>query len=299
MEKINEQTINYSEAEKLYWKRKNCLSLMQKEKLTADNFFIHALILTTLPAGDKKEKKEKVVAKRLTGKEKAAITAATKREVKALNAGPLPPYEIIIPAPGMGHLNAAELCTMTAPLFITIVAIKEFQDANPPVSDCSDLYDLLFPLSNIGRKISDSDKKKRDVLVRQLRNKFLSCLKSCALLADGNMALYLLIGSPVKRKGTRSGKDLKACEFKLHLNSGRGKVKLTCLEIAGAKGYLIRWGTGVYNPLTWSTQSGGATQIVSSNFLPGDYINFVMIAFKGDGSEGDIANIQGCNIPYS
>ncbi len=296
---MNEKTIEFSEAERLYWKRKNCKSLMQEEKHREDNYFVYITILSIQEEGKKKVKKDVVVAKLLTVKEKAAITAATKRERKALYAGPPPPYEIITPAPGMSNLNAAELCKMTAPLFITIGAIPEFIAANPPVSDCSDLYDMLFPLSNIGRKISDSDKKKRDILVRQLRNKFLSCLKSCALLADGNMALYLLIGSPVKRKGTRSGKDLKACVFKLHQKSGRGKIKITCDDVVGAKGYIVRWGKGDYDPTTWSTQSGGATQIISSNFLPGDYVNFVMIAFKGDGSEGDIANIQGCNIPFA
>ena len=300
MNKINTSTINFSDAArsmKEKQQRENVLAERRQDVLREITDF--GMVLIMQPGGDKKEKKEVVVAKRLTIKEKAAIIARTKREKKALMALPPAPYEIIIPAPAMGNLNAAELCKMTAPLFIAIEAISEFSSASPSVGLCEGFYDELFPLSSIGRKISDSDKSRRDTLIKQLRDNFLACLRSCASLANGNMALYLLIGSPVKKKGTRVGGILKAVEFKLNMKKGRGAVGVSTKKMKGAKGFIIRWGVGDYDPLTWNSQSGGATQIVSSGFMPGDYVYFVMIAFRSDGTEGKIANVQGCNIPFA
>ncbi len=300
MKKIISKSIEFSEAEtglKEKQVQENVLALQRQHVIR--EITTGGIVLIMQQAGNKKEKKETVVAKRLTIKEKAAIVANTKREVKALMGLPPAPYEIIIPAPAMSNLSAAALCQLTAPLFITIGSISEFAGANPSVGLCQAFYDELFPLSNIGRKISSSDKTKRDTLVKQLRDNFLACLRSCALLANGNLALYQLIGSPVKRKSTPSGGILKAVEFKLNLMKGRGSVGISTKKMKGTKGFIVRWGVGTYNPTTWNSQSGGATQVVSSGFLPGDYVYFVMIAFRSDGTEGKIANVQGCNIPFA
>lgn len=257
------------------------------------------ILLADVKGKNEKPEKSKEIAVKLTAKQKAEITAKTKQGIKALLLLPTAPYEILIPAPGLNGLNAAQLCNMLAPLFVSLNAIAAFSAVSPTVAFCETLYTALFPLSSIGRKISDSDMATRDTLVVQLRNNFSSTLKDAALLANGDKALYLLIGSPLKRKAVRSHSDLAACEFKLNLKKGRGKVGISCKDVPNAKGYTVWYGKGDFDADTWFSQSGSATQIVSANLVPGDYINFVMIAFKGNGAEGARANIQGCNIPFS
>jgi len=122
-------------------------------------------------------------------------------------------------------------------------------------------------------------------------------LQNCAALANGNMALYLLIGSPVKSKATRSTKPLAACEFKLNLKKGRAKVGISCKEVPHAKGYTVWYGKGDFDRKTWTSQSGSPTQVITA--IPGEYLNFIMIAYKGNGEEGAEANMQGCNVPFS
>jgi hypothetical protein len=131
-----------------------------------------------------------------------------------------------------------------------------------------------------------------------LRNNMLATFRNCALLANGNMELYLIIGSPVKRPGTRSTADLPACEFKLNLKKGQFKVGVKCKKIPHAQGYEVWWGTGDFDAARWSHQPGGATQVVTFT-EGGAYFNFVMIAYKGDGTLGARANIQGCYVPQA
>jgi hypothetical protein len=245
-----------------------------------------------------KEKKVVEVATLLSKKEKSIIASSIAKQEKALLSLPTPPYEIIIPAPGFGQLNSAQLLNLIAPLLISVDSISAFSSASPTVAFCQGLYDALFPLSSIGRKISGSDKSTRDNLTKELRDNFSSTLKSCALLANGNMALYLLIGSPVKQKAVISHLPLPACVFKLNLKKGQFKVGISCLDVPHAHGYEVWYGKGDFDAATWQHQSGSATQVVTFT-AGGDYINFTIIAYKGDGTLGARANIQGCNIPYA
>lgn len=303
MKKINElNKIDLSETE--FWcSQENRFMTEDDERRNVflANLFVNRVIILFASAKENEQpvKKEPEKAVRLTEKQKAKITADTKKQVRALATLPPPPYEIITPAPGMSNLNAAQLCNLLAPLFVSISAITAFSTCSPTITFCESIYNALFPLSSIGRKISGADKSTRDTLTKQLRDNFGSTLKDCALLCNGDKSLYLLIGSPVKRKGVRSNTDLPACEFKLNLKKGRGKVGISCREIAHCKGYTVFYGKGDFDPITWKQQSGSATQVISANLVPGEYINFVMIAYKGDGSLGARANMQGCNVPFS
>jgi len=153
MKKAVLKTIEYSVAENQLKMRKakeeELLNFIQVrwDKMEMERRFIFLAVVNKKEEAEEKEKKETVVAKRLTGKQVAGLKRETKLALTALDEWPPPPYETITPAPKMSNLNAAELCNTVAPWMVTIPTITAFSACSPTIAANQLLYDALFPLS--------------------------------------------------------------------------------------------------------------------------------------------------------
>ncbi len=237
-------------------------------------------------------------AKRLTQKEKAEIMADTKAKRVALLTLPPSPFESIIPAPGISGMNALAVCGYVSDKFPRILAITEFADCSPTVTFVQGIYDALYPLSTISsRKISPSDLSTRNTLTKQLKQNFLLLMNSCAILANGDMALFLLTGVAAKRKAVKHNDPLPAPNVKLSFSKGRGKIGVSCAKIPYAKNYTVMWGVGEYDRTKWNSQNGSSRQVITSAAL-GEAINIIMVA-NGKNGPGEFSNPVGANVPFN
>ena len=248
---------------------------------------------------EEKEEKEEVKPKRLTLKEKAKIKADTKAAVRALASLPAPPFDAIIPAPGLSKMSASQLVNYVPDKLTRIDAITEFATCSPATAACQAIVDALFPLAGMSAiNMTTAQKSDRKKYTKQLRQMFMLTINSCASLAGGNLSLFLLTAVAVKKKGVKHTKQLGPCDFKVSAKKGKGKIGVSCKAIKFAKNYIIYYGIGDFDRLTWKSQVGSSRQIIDG-LTPGQLYGFVMIALGATTGEGEPAQQQNINAPFN
>jgi hypothetical protein len=249
------------------------------------------IMMMTIPA--KKENQQ------LTQKEKATITFDTKAARAALLLLDPPPYMKITPAPGIGNYNPLDLYNYVSPRLIKIIAITEFADANPTAHSLQDIAAALYPYAiQNGHKMLSADLETRNTLAESLRTQFGRIASSCALLANGNLALFLLTDIKAKGKAVKHNKRLDATNFKLSSTKGGGNMGVSCDVIEFANDYTVFWGKGEYDKATWNSQNGSSRQTVTG-LNPGEEYNFIMVANSKVSGPGFWPNAQSRKVPFN
>jgi len=258
------------------------------------------LILTTLAGvGEAKGKKAKEVAKKLTQQEAAAIKQETKVKYAAVLLLEDVPFVTIVPAPKLAKLNPTKLCAYAADKFPRILAVPELAICVPTVTDVKAIADALFPLAiQDGRKMSDSDKTTRKNLTKKLRTQFLLMMNSCAILSNGNLALFQLSNVAAKGSPVKHNKKLDAPVFKFDTKKGGGNMGIVCDKpVPFANDYTVYWGKGEYDKATWNSQNGGSRQLITG-LNPGELYNFIMVANSKVTGPGFWSSPQSKNVPF-
>ena len=276
------------------------LSECEKRKVgeLSDSVRFNDYIFMTLntPVDVKKKKKKEVVVAPLTAKQEKEKIKNVRAGYEALLLLPTPPFVTITPAPGFGNKNAADICTYVNQRLPNVVAVPAFDTCSPSPLDCQVLYTALLPLSGIGRKISTADLTNRTTLETQLKQAFTGMSWSCALLSNGNAALFALLEIATKKKAVRNNTKLVAPVVTLSVTHGTGVIGVGCVKIPFAINYSIAFGVGD-DESTYTIKTGAAKQLL--NDLPlGVKLTIIMWANSAIGA-GFKSNPQSINVPFN
>lgn len=248
---------------------------------------------------EKAEKAKEEKLKKLTIKEVAAIRAETKMGLKQLLLLPPPPYSSIIPAPGLGKMNAKGLCVYVSSVVPAVGAIPEFAACVPSVDTVKGIYDLLFPLAALSRKdVDSSDRVLLELYDTQLRQNFTNMIINCATLANGNLPLFALTTVATKSKPTKHDGKLPAPGFQVFTNRGRGVLYVRIKKMKYARNFTVYFGKGpVYDAATWKQQVGSSRQLIT-NLTPGELYGVIVVA-NGKVVQGFWSDMISKNAPYN
>ncbi len=260
---------------------------------------LHIELLAIMKTAEEAAEDKKKKLKQLTAKEQAAI----KKEVGILHANlmalPPFPFEKIVPAPGISSLNAAKLYLYVNDKYPKIQAMPEFAACSPTVLYVKAISDALYPYAmENGRKMSGSDLETRDTLTAQCKEQFQLMMLSCALLASGNKALFLLTGVACKRKGVKRNIQKTPPNFKLDTNKGVGRIGVVIEKVEFAENYTVFYGPKVYDKATWNSQTGGLRQVIEDQ-VAGAELNVIVRANGKGGSSTDNSNPQSRVVPHN
>ena len=266
------------------------------DAMQAKDAYIFLAVVGSGANDDSKKKKEFVKPKRLTLKEKAAIKAETKKELKAMGPLLLPPYTVIIPAPGLGKMKPSELCTYCGDKFPRIDAVPDFSNCFPSTGFCSDIYDNLLPLASIGKGISSEDRISMNIYTKQLSDNFGATINSIANICNGNPKLFSLIRVKTRKKAARNNKRLGAPVVTLSDKKGAETIGVKCKPIKFAKSYTVTYWIN-NDKTTMITQVGNSSQLIE-NLTGGDLVSIIVCANSGK-LAGFPSNVQSIRVPYS
>ena len=256
-----------------------------------------AIVLTKEEKAEKERiKKEKNTHVALTENEIASITKETKTKLELVLIMPPPPWEIITPAMALGSMKPAQLCTYVVDKFPRIAAVVAFAAATPDIGISTGLYALLSPLTGIA-KPNTAQKLSIETYTTQLRNNFTATVGSIASICNGNLMLFALTGIATKRKAVPYNTKLAAPVFTIQTNKGAGTIYISCKKDIHARGYIVYYGKGLYDPATWKMVPG-SSRIYIEGLTPKDDLNFIMVAVgKGKLGLGYWADPQGKTVP--
>lgn len=237
--------------------------------------------------------------KALDAKEIKRIQTEIRAQVKALLLLPPPPYVTITPALKISKLGAPALCTYAIDKIIRTQAILTFTSCVPSTSAVQLVYTNLLALAGVNTNtLNASDKSNKKLWTKQLKKMLFAMATSCASLADGNLALYLLTGMGVKAAGVHHDEQLPVCVFELTTNKGPAKIGVKCKAIPYAKNYTIYYSNlPVFDIETAQKQTGSSNQVLT-DLIKGDLYNIVIVA-NGKDLEGDIAETQSRRAPWN
>jgi len=253
-----------------------------------------AVVLTKEEKLAKAKAEEEKKHVKLTVKQVATITKETIAKRKLLLTIPLPPYTVIIPAMELSKMNPAQLCTYFADKYTRILAVPEFVTASPDISISQDIYLLLSPLTG-NKRLTLEQRTNLITYTKQLRDNFTLTVGSIVTICNGNLPLFFLTGIKTKRAPVKYNSKLPATAFTLSTNKGRGSVGVSCKKIPYADKYIVFYGKGTYDPLTWQWKIG-TTRIVIEGLNPKDDISFIMVAI-GKLGLGFFADAQTRTVP--
>lgn len=281
-------TNNYLTDEELFFRRKT-------EEMQAKNAVIFLAVVGSGANKIKKEKKVPVQAKPLTKTQEAAIKQETKKGLKALTLLPLPPYTVILPAPGLGKMNPAELCNYCVDKFVRIESVPEMAGCSPSIDFNKAIYEVLLPLAAQGKDISSGDRVSLKLYTKQLKENFGSTLSSIANICNGNMQLFALINVAVRKKGARNTKRLAAPVVTITNTHGANTLRVKCKPIKYAKSYTVLIGTGD-DLSTYKTYTGNSSQLIG-DLTAGELVTVIMCANTGK-QAGFNSIAQQIRVPY-
>ncbi len=267
---------------------------LKLNEMRAKNVFVFLAVIGA--SADKKVKKVVIATKRQTKKEQKEIMAETRKELKAMAPLILPPYTVIIPAPGLGKLTPAALCNYCIDKFPRINSVPAFATCLPSVDYCQAIYDELFPLASIGKGIGSDDRLAMNILVKQLRENFGATINSVANLSNGNPKLFSLINVNTKRKSVKNTKRLGAPVVTINTKLGQNTLGVRCKPIRFAKSYTVAIGTGD-DLSTYKNFVGTSNQLIDG-LTGGDLVNVYMWANTGK-QAGYPSIVQSVRVPFS
>jgi len=228
-----------------------------------------------------------------------SIEKEIKAALKLMLTLPPPAFVKITPGLLIDKLNASGICTYTIDKLIRIALIPVFATGSlPTLAQVQLVYDNLLPLAGVKTNtLNTSDKFNKKTWTKQLKDMMGAMATSCAGLANGNMALFLLSGFRVRKTAVSFNSQLAACVFRITTNHGGNTLGVNCDPIDYAKNYTIYYSNLLPFSMATAIQQTGPSSQLLEDLTGGDMMTIIMIA-NGKKLKGKVANPQTRRVPF-